>query len=45
MIQEKLCVSHWDTECRVNDKIKVVTTLKRYEELKDLGEKVTLVAE
>lgn len=36
---------HGITECRVNDKIKVVTTLKRYEELKDLGEKVTLVAE
>ena len=36
---------HGITECRINDKIKVVTTLKRYEELKDLGEKVTLVAE
>lgn len=36
---------HGITECRVNDKIKVVTTLKRYEELKDLGEKVTLVAQ
>jgi hypothetical protein len=36
---------HGITECRVNDKIKVVTTLKRYEELKDLDEKVTLVAE
>ncbi|MBF1107169.1 MAG: hypothetical protein HXL57_01510 [Solobacterium sp.] len=36
---------HGITECRVNDKIKVVTTLKRYEELKDIGENVTLVAE
>ena len=36
---------HGITECKVNDKIKVVTTLKRYEELKDIGEKVTLVAE
>ena len=36
---------HGITECRVNDKIKVVTTLKRYEELRDIGEKVTLVAE
>lgn len=35
---------HGITECRVNDKIKVVTTLKRYEELKDIGENVTLVA-
>lgn len=36
---------HGITECKVNDKIKVVTTLQRYEELKDLGEKVTLVAQ